>query len=104
MGGSLHNWKPSEAHQEPAADRQNNTPGAGDTAQCCSVSEIGTYCYLTPTSTCSSNPKAYHWISQYKLAQPLFTSTIFNIISLGLLRSDAVSTTLHSITRRKAIT
>jgi hypothetical protein len=46
--GILRDWKfPSEAHQEErAVDSQNNTSVPGDTAECCSVDEMGTYCYV----------------------------------------------------------
>jgi hypothetical protein len=66
----LNNWKfPSEAHQEQrATDCQNRKPVPGDIADCCSVSEIRTYCYLELAAVIS---KPNRWISRYKFPQPL---------------------------------
>jgi hypothetical protein len=45
--GILHDWKfPSEAHQEEQAVDRQNTSVPGDNSECCSVDEIGTYCYV----------------------------------------------------------
>jgi hypothetical protein len=43
--------------EESAADRQSDDRSVpGDTAECCSVSEISNWCYFTPSRTYTSNP------------------------------------------------
>jgi hypothetical protein len=89
-----------KAHQEErAADLQNNMSVPDDIAECCSVSEIKTCCYHTPTSTCGSNPIG----SVNTDIHSFFTSSIFNIISYGLVDCNVVSTRLHGITSQNAI-
>ena len=73
--GSLRHWNfPSEAHQEEREDdRQNNATVSGDIAECCSVGEIRSYCYVELAAVI---PEPNHWISRYKFPQPLFTSSV----------------------------
>jgi hypothetical protein len=90
---------PSEVHQEERAAECHNTPVPGDSAECCSVTEIRTYCYFTLVQLAVLIPKPNHWISYYKLPLPVYLIH-FNVISHG---SDAVCTKPSGITSQKAI-
>jgi hypothetical protein len=87
------------ASEERAADRQKKTTVPGDNAECCSVGEIGTYCYVELAALI---PKPnHHWISRYKFPQPFFTLSV-PMLSVKASRDLMLSAKLHGITYHKA--
>ncbi len=85
---SLHHRK--EVHQEESAAGRS---APGDTAECCSVSEISIYCFFTPSRTNTSNPS--RGVST-NCHSPLTLSSS----TYGLLESYAMSAELHGVTQK----
>jgi len=86
---------PREAHyEESAVNRQSNDGSVpGDTAECCSVSEISMYVQLL--YMCSSNPSR-----SLSIATALYLVQQHPVFSYSLLGSDALSAKLHGVTSK----